>query len=152
MVKPHYLMHVVKEKKTNYYILFRENILSRFLLFNTCSSKYEAIAKYLAEHGANINKERMNGETPLFDACISGNETTVKYLVENEEDINKENDDDETTLFNACKDGNIEIIKILIEQGADVNKTNKFGNTPLNYVHCWMKHKRERYLVEHSRV
>ena len=46
--------------------------------------------KYLVEHGADVNKENRNGETPLFSACIKGNEAIVKYLMEHGADIHKE--------------------------------------------------------------
>jgi len=54
--------------------------------------KDEAIVKYLYEHGENISKEKMNGETPLFYVCFCGNEAIVKYLVEQGADINKNKD------------------------------------------------------------
>jgi ankyrin repeat protein len=58
------------------------------------------LVKYLVvEHGADINKENIYGETPLFYACRSGNKDIVKYLVENGADINKENDINETPII-----------------------------------------------------
>ncbi|ORX86825.1 ankyrin, partial [Anaeromyces robustus] len=49
----------------------------------------EYITKYLVDHGADVNKEDINGNTPIFFACQSGNENIVKYLVEHGADINK---------------------------------------------------------------
>jgi len=41
------------------------------------------------EHGANVNKENNDGETPLFIACKFGNEIKVQYLVEHGANIKK---------------------------------------------------------------
>jgi len=62
---------------------FYNNNINKYLL-NECDKKDVNIyiIKYLVEHGADIDKEDMNGITPLFNACKNRNETTVKYLME----------------------------------------------------------------------
>ena len=50
------------------------------------------------EHGADVNKENNDGETPLFEACRTVNEPIIKYLVEHRADVNKENNDGVTPL------------------------------------------------------
>jgi len=45
------------------------------------------IIKYLIKHGADVNKENKNEETPLYCACQEGNEKIVKYLIECGADI-----------------------------------------------------------------
>ncbi|OUM58750.1 hypothetical protein PIROE2DRAFT_22739, partial [Piromyces sp. E2] len=60
-------------------------------LFHSCLNENIKVVKYLVEHGADINKENYERETPLFYACKSGNEAVIKYLVERGADINKEN-------------------------------------------------------------
>jgi len=62
--------------------------------------------EYLIEHGADINEENENGETPLINVYYSGNKELVQYLVEHGTDINEENKFDETSLINAYYSGN----------------------------------------------
>jgi len=40
------------------------------------------VVKYLVKHGANINKENVNGITPLYYARIMRREIIVQYLIE----------------------------------------------------------------------
>ncbi|KAL6636217.1 ankyrin repeat-containing domain protein [Neocallimastix sp. 'constans'] len=127
------------------------NCVSCVYLINACKSGKIGLVKYLIEHGADINKEGINGETPFFYACSSGNENLVKYLIEKKgADINKENrSKGETPLFNACSSGNENLVKYLIEQkGVDMNKENDYGETPLfNACHSG-KENLVKYLIE----
>jgi len=36
---------------------------------HACNKGYENIVEYLVEHGANINKENNNDDTPILIAC-----------------------------------------------------------------------------------
>jgi ankyrin repeat protein len=74
------------------------------------------LVQYLIEHGADINKENNEGETPLFKACRWGydNEIIVQYLIENGADINKKNNEGETPLFIACHCRNYNVAQCLI--------------------------------------
>ncbi|OUM57241.1 hypothetical protein PIROE2DRAFT_33019, partial [Piromyces sp. E2] len=56
------------------------------------------IVKYIIDHGADINKENNDGETPLHFACTNGNENTVKYLVGHGANIDKEDEEGITPL------------------------------------------------------
>jgi len=64
------------------------------------------------EHGADVNKEDQDGETPLFKACSIGNEAIVKYLIKCGVDVNKRNRYNETPYTEACRSGNKAIIKM----------------------------------------
>ena len=81
------------------------------------------IVNYLVEHGADINKENEDGETPLFRTCYNGHENIFNYL-EYGANIKKENNYDQTPLYDACKNENENIIKFLVEHGADINIEN----------------------------
>ncbi|KAL6616846.1 ankyrin repeat-containing domain protein [Neocallimastix sp. 'constans'] len=94
------------------------------------------IIKYLIKHGADVNKENKNEETPLYCACQEGNEKIVKYLIEcgadikmidDLDDINEESYIGNNLLFHACESGNENIVKYLVKHGVDVKK-NKSGN------------------------
>ncbi|KAG4094566.1 hypothetical protein H8356DRAFT_1360433 [Neocallimastix lanati (nom. inval.)] len=56
---------------------------------NKESEGNKELAEYIVEHGADINKEKKNGETPLFNTCRSENKELVEYLVEHGADLNK---------------------------------------------------------------
>jgi len=45
-----------------------------------CNKRNENIVKYLVEHGADINKENREEETPLLIAKKGKNENIVNYL------------------------------------------------------------------------
>jgi len=148
-------------------------------LFIACKKGHINIVKYLAEHGADINKETYakyilwtfdtgeevsRGLTPLFFACQEGHENIVKYLVDHGADINKEyyvinfleeffNREEcrgQTPLFLACQKGYENIVKYLVERGANINKKDNNGITPL-YIACENGYIAiVKYLVEHG--
>ncbi len=60
------------------------------------------------EHGADINKQTDDGETPLYKECKNGHYNVVKYLVEIGADINKRRNNGGTLLFFACGNGCIQ--------------------------------------------
>jgi len=104
------------------------------------------IVKYLVEHGADVNKENKDGDTPLIIAWQD--EEIVKYLIEHGADINIENEYGNTPLIEAYERNNQNIIKYLIKHGADVNKKNKNGDTPLMKTRINDNKKIEEYLME----
>ena len=67
-------------------------------MFISFDNRNEAILEYLVEHGADVNKEDEDSETPLSNAYRSGNEFVVKFLVEHGAYVNKENIRGETPL------------------------------------------------------
>ena len=71
------------------------------------------IVKYLIEHGASIYG---NGADPLLAAVREGHLEIVKYLVEQGANIHAS---DDGALCWACDFGYLEIVKFLIEQGTD---------------------------------
>jgi len=135
------------------------------------------IIKYLIEHGANINKEDMDGNIPLSnifhtklkrkivykDNCVIIVEKSrcvdmaiVKYLVEHGTDINKENKNGETPLHFAIRLRIERLVKYLVEHGADIHKENKKGFSPLLTFCSGTSHDEIeeeaiiKYLVEHG--
>jgi len=67
------------------------------------------------KHGADINRQSINGETPLFEACRSGNEAILKYLVEHGAIIIIKNNIGESLLYEAFYNGNIDMFKYLLK-------------------------------------
>ncbi|KAL6608707.1 ankyrin repeat-containing domain protein [Neocallimastix sp. 'constans'] len=102
-------------------------------LINACNHGNFLLVKYLINHGVEVHKQDIWGDTPLFYACTSGNINLVKYLVEEKgADVHKESAGCRTPLFRACYSGNERLVKYLVEEkGADVFKENVRGETPL---------------------
>ncbi|ORX69348.1 ankyrin [Anaeromyces robustus] len=95
-----------------------------FLKCNGIDGGNKTIANYLIDHGVNINKENVCGETPLFQACYGGNEAIVRYLVKLGTDINKKTFNGNIPLHKACDTThlNINIIKYLMDLRANIYK------------------------------
>jgi len=69
------------------------------------------------EHGININKENLWGETTIFIACRKGYINVVKYLVEHGVDLNKEgNSQWIILLLYACQKDHKDIVKYLMDK------------------------------------
>ena len=56
-------------------------------LLYACSKGRLEVAKYLVQHGADVNSTSPNGSTPLIMAAMSGNEYVVKYLLDQGADL-----------------------------------------------------------------
>ena len=108
------------------YISHNRKLISN--LFNACKNGKKDIVKYLVKHGADINKENKEGETPLFNACYSGKKDLVEYLVEHGADINKEvMKNGKTLLFTAWVHGKKDMKEYLLKYGAH-SVVNLFGD------------------------
>jgi ankyrin repeat protein len=89
------------------------------------------VVKYLAEHGADIDKSDNNRDkTPLLAASFKGHFDIVKYLVEKGAKVNAQSINGFTPLHDAAYVGNLEIVKYLVEHGANVHIRNKHNQTP----------------------
>jgi len=56
-------------------------------LLYACSKGRLDVARFLVQHGADVNSTSPNGSTPLMMAAMSGNEYLVKYLLEQGADL-----------------------------------------------------------------
>ena len=119
------------------------------------------IAKYLIEHGADINAkyelynynclksktyELIKIKTPLYIACEKGNKPIAKYLIDHKSNVNIgywNNTTEETPLSIAFKNGNESLVRYLIEHG-----TNNYNEYRLNdcYVY-WFGKKIQKKLL-----
>ena len=108
-------------------------------LSNACYNDNIEVAKFLIEHGADVNSKDRDWYTPLYWACYKENIELVKLLLEQGADVDSKNKKGETPLYWACKKGNTEIVKLLLEHGADVNIKDKYVDTPL-YWACVKNH------------
>lgn len=84
-------------------------------------------ARYLAEHGADINAAATNGTgyNALTGAVAGGHVDLVKWLLESGANANYKYGPGYSPLLTAAANGNLEIIKLLLAHGADpAAKTN----------------------------
>ncbi len=105
-----------------------------FLLHIACKNGNTEVVKLLLEHGANVNQQNENGQTPLRTACIYANSDVVQILLKHGADIasiNFEHSENLALLCDACKNGNTEVVKLLLEHEADFNIKDSFNSTPL---------------------
>ena len=65
--------------KKNKRFLFDWNYSSYVYLVNACECGKISLVKYLIEHGLDINKENIQGQSLLFYACSGGNENLVIF-------------------------------------------------------------------------
>jgi len=89
------------------------------------------VAKFLIEHGADVNIKDDKEMTYLSYAVMMNNIEMVKVLCEYGADVNIKDKYESTPLFEAVDMNNIEMVKVLCEYGADVNIINKSEITPL---------------------
>jgi len=84
-------------------------------------------ARYLAEHGGDINAAATNGSgyNALTGAVARGHVDLVKWLLESGTNANYKYGSGYSPLLTAAANGNLEIIKLLLAHGADpAAKTN----------------------------
>ena len=88
-------------------------------------------ARYLIQHGAEVNQVDAEGITPLLHACKVNNLHMVDLLLHWNADLNI--GQDETPLTVACRIGNLDIVNRLLhnEVPPDLSRRNKEGLTGL---------------------
>ena len=114
------------------------------------SSKHMEMAKFLIEHGADINATNAKGATMLWMAVDNGDLELAKFLIGNGADVNFDEKNIGPILIRTSINHNPEMAEYLISKGANVNGKNKHGRTPLmaaaaqarniNLVKLFIKH------------
>ena len=90
------------------------------------------MADFLISHGADMNTQDENGNSPLADATASGSVTVMEYLINKGADVNLANNRGETPVIIAVKNKKPEKVRALINSGtADLNRKDFKGQSPL---------------------
>ena len=111
------------------------------------------IVEFLLNHGADIELEIFNGETPLMLAARYaryGQYETIKTLLEHGAKVNHKDENGRTALHNAAMYRGKEIMNLLISYGADVNTRDKDQTTPLHQAAMLNNIEAAKALVEHG--
>lgn len=92
-----------------------------------------AVARYLAERGADINASATNGSgyNALSGAVASGHTEIVRWLLESGANPNYGYGAGYSPLLTAAANGHLEIAKLLVAHGADANATTNDGKSAL---------------------
>ena len=125
-----------------------------FTPLHLASSKgHIEIVEFLLNHGADIELEIFNGETPLMLAAQYaryGQYETIKTLLEHGAMVNHKDQHGRTALHYAAMHRGKEIMNLLISYGADVNARDKHQSTPLHQAAMLNNIEAAKALVEHG--
>jgi len=111
------------------------------------------IVEFLLNHGADIESEIFDGETPLMLAARyarCGKYETIKTLLEHGAKVNHRDEDGRTALHDAAMYSGKEVINLLISYGADVNAREDYQITPLHQAAMLNNIEAAKALVEHG--
>ena len=86
------------------------------------------------DHGANIENQDYNNQTPLFYASSNGKVEAVKFLVAKGSNVNHLDKWKENPLFFASHKGKIDTCKFLIESGTNINQVDFARQTALFFA------------------
>jgi ankyrin repeat protein len=87
-------------------------------------------AKYLLEHGAQVNQTSDEGSA-LQAACYQNNLELAKLLIQYGADLNNQGPDGNTALIYAVLNQNVKMVQWLVKKGADQSLKNNDNQTAL---------------------
>lgn len=87
--------------------------------------------KYLAAHGADLDKRDSMGATPLISAANARDSATVELLLKLGADVNERDGDGFTPLMEAAYRDHVPSADALLQHGASMKMTDADGLTPL---------------------
>ena len=114
---------------------------------------HSEIVKFLLNHGADIESEMFDRETPLLVAARfagHGKYETIKTLLEHGAKVNHKDKHGRTALHYAAMYSGKEVINLLISYGADVNAKEEYQITPLHQAAMLNNIEAAKALVEHG--
>jgi ankyrin repeat protein len=96
-----------------------------------------SIAELLLQHGANLDVQGTEEQTPLHTAIEWPNNLAagaVRFLLKHGADVNARRKDLSTPLHLAAAQGYFEVVQMLLKRRIDVNHQNTDGETPCHPV------------------
>ena len=108
-------------------------------LFCASERGHLAVAKFLVEHGADVNATNESGWTPLLTAARDAvSPELTKFLIHAGAQVNAKDISGENALHKLAWYGypekNVETARLLLEAGADIHARNADGHTPLDVL------------------
>jgi ankyrin repeat protein len=103
------------------------------LLSQLLDSYDEDSARWLIEHGADVNRRAPNGSSPLHRAAQNGQSAVGEALVAKGADVNARDEDGATPLHRAVENwwGAEGIARAVVQAGASVHAFDRRGLSPL---------------------
>lgn len=102
-------------------------------LILACYRGNNEVAKFLIEHGSDINGTSSMG-TPLMAAIVKGNSEISELLIAKKADVNIADANGTTALMYAVQFKNIPLTKLLLANKADKTKIDSTGKTAFEYA------------------
>ncbi|WP_183557017.1 ankyrin repeat domain-containing protein [Mucilaginibacter sp. SP1R1] len=97
-----------------------------------CYFGHEAVARYLINSGADVNRASNNGFQvyPIHSACADNNTAIARMLIDKGAQVNVKQQAGATPLHSAAQNGNIDLLVLLLEHGAQTNVRMEGGKLP----------------------
>ncbi len=115
---------------------------------------YPDIARFLIDHGADLDWADVDGDTPLLEAARQGQIETAEMLLQHGADASIANRAGWTAAHLAVQTRNLQILKLLCEHKADlsaaISKQPYNGCTPLHIAADNLDPATAKYLLEHG--
>ena len=113
---------------------------------------WDGVIDRLIEHGANIDRNDREGDTPLHKASAQGWPSTVSKLIDHGLRIDDKNRYGETPLHKASIDGGHRAIEQLMERGAKriINDKDESGETPLHRASLFGSYREIEILMKYG--
>jgi hypothetical protein len=118
---------MIQDPKTKKYVLQRSTIL-----IETIKCRQADVAKFLVNHGADVNKQNSQGVTPLmFSVMAFDNTDLLEFLLKHKAKLAHKDMAGNTPLSGAVAMAKVDAVKVLLENGADPDEATSKGFTPV---------------------
>ncbi len=118
------------EKKANVNIEDRKKSTPLHYAIMYAQGDYDII-NTLQQHGANLNAQTINGDSPLHIAANWGKIDIAKFLIQKGAIIDIKNTSGKTPLHNAILEHNVDLVSFFLEKGVNIHAQDNAGNSSL---------------------
>jgi ankyrin repeat protein len=120
-----------------------------FAIYSGAQS-FPDVARFLLEHGADVNGRTVGDSTPLHEAVKHRTVEVMRVLLEHGANVGAEDKYGKTPLHEAAQYGRVEVVHVLLEHGANVGAEDKKGSTPLHEAAQKERDEVVRVLLDHG--